>query len=157
MRVCLGLAPHASRRASWLVLCVCALACDDARSTVTAPEAISSAEDEADPPDAAPDAEPQPQPEAEPQPQPEPKPAPPPGPSCDQREAKHVCIDYGEHRGGAEPRCVEGAELGEQGCSRDAVVARCRLPATGVVIYSYEGRTLEQATAECETVDGELL
>ena len=40
--------------------------------------------------------------------------------------------------------------------AREAVVARCTLPATGVVIYSYEGRALEQAQAECETVDGQL-
>ena len=134
-----------------VMLAISSLACDDKQSTVPAPQVAS------DEPEPEPQAEPGPKPQAEPEPEPEPEPPPPPpGPSCDQRESKQTCVDYGAHRGAAAPRCAEGLELARDGCAREAVVARCTLPATGVVLYSYEGRSPEQAQTECETVDGQL-
>lgn len=153
----MGVPSSNCHQCSLLVACALALlACDDARSTATTPEEISPTEREAQPaPTPGEQAKEEAGPEAETAPV-EAEAPPPPGPSCDQRERTKTCVDYGAKRGTAAPRCVEGVELGEHGCAREDVAARCTLPATGVVIYSYEGRPSEAVARECETIDGEL-
>ena len=142
--------------------CAIALAgCDEARSTPPPqPGAASEAGAAGDPPNES-GAEleagaPAPEDGAKPAPvEAPPEPAKPPGPSCDQA-SRSVCVDYGEGRGAAPPRCAEGVELAEFGCAREGVVARCTLPATGVTIFSYEGREADEIAAECDTIDGQL-
>lgn len=142
------------------LLCALSLAplgCDDAREPTTAPPPAKPSEAATEAP--APD-EVEPKPEEATAPAPEPKPEPPKGPSCDRRgsnaegAANFTCIDYGEHRGALEPRCAEGLSLSESGCPREAIVAHCVLPTTGVRFFYYEGVELDAATRECVGVDG---
>jgi len=91
----------------------------------------------------------------------EPEPTPPPepvgGPHCDQGatdKSERVCIDYGEHTGPVPPRCFAGVSLTDGSCPTEAVIGKCKLPSTGVTLVYYEGRTVEAATRDCDTIDG---
>jgi hypothetical protein len=94
---------------------------------------------------------------AESEPEPEPPPAPVGGPHCDQPaddDSDRVCIDYGEHSGSVAPRCFAGASLSEGSCPIEGVIGKCKLPATGVTLVYYEGRSVESAMQVCDTIDG---
>ncbi len=105
--------------------------------------------------------EPEPEPSVTPS-EPEPvepvEPAPPVGgPHCDQREvgdAEAKCIDYSDHTGVGTPRCFADVPLGEGPCPMDGVIAKCKLPATGVTLVYYEGTKVDAAKQICATIDG---
>ncbi|KIG13768.1 hypothetical protein DB30_07614 [Enhygromyxa salina] len=152
-----------TRRACLPLLCALVLlagfACDEATSDPAATRQ-PSAPAVADPPQAE-------QPEPTPEPpvevaEPTPPVVPEGGPRCDHREhatkpggePRRVCIDYTDHKGAIEPRCFEGVELSEEPCPREAVIASCKLPATGVAMVYYEGADMARAKRDCETIDG---
>lgn len=83
--------------------------------------------------------------------------APVGGPHCDQREvgdAQAKCIDYSDHTGVGTPRCFADVPLGEGPCPSDGVIAKCKLPATGVTLVYYEGTKIDAAKQICSTIDG---
>jgi hypothetical protein len=152
-----------TRRACLPLLCALVLlagfACDEATSDPaatqqpSAPPAVEPAADEPVTPTPEPAAE-----IAEPAPPSEPE----GGPRCDQRELvskpgaepRRTCIDYTKHKGEIEPRCFEGTELSEGPCPSDAVIGRCSLEATGVVMFYYEGASAARVKRDCETLEG---
>lgn len=86
-------------------------------------------------------------------------PAPIGGPHCDQREVgdgEAKCIDYSDHTGVGTPRCFADVPLGEGPCPSAGVIAKCKLPATGVTLVYYEGTSVEAAKQICATIDGAL-